>query len=193
MYVNVPGGNREAFTFQPKLASGLRGGFVGIFEPEFVPDPGVTSSLTVTAADLRIGDDGRVFDYATGIPYNPASGLFGGSYLLTTKDGIAFDIDGQTGQLRKLSDPNNNTLDLQRRRHFRPDGITVAFERDPQRRITGVVDPAGQRIRYQYDVHGDLVAVTDRMGNTTQFEYRSTSRALPGEGHRSTGPDWSAH
>ena len=37
-----------------------------------------------------------------------------------------------------------------------------------------MVDPAGQRIRYQYDARGDLVAVTDRTGNTTQFVYRSS-------------------
>src|SRR5207248_5378973 len=35
-------------------------------------------------------------------------------------------------------------------------------------------DPSGQRIRYQYDAHGDLVAVTDRLGNTAQFGYRSS-------------------
>ena len=173
VYVTVPGGTREAFTFQPALAAGIRGGFLGIFEPKFVADPGVKSSLTVTAADLRISADGRMFDYATGIPYNPASTLFGGAYLLTTKEGVAFDINGETGQLRKLVDPNNNILTFTATGISGPKGVTVAFERDAQRRITSVVDPTGQRIRYQYDASGNLVAVTDRMNNATQFEYRS--------------------
>ncbi len=174
VYVSVPGGTREAFTFQPALAAGIRGGFLGIFEPQFVPDPGVKSSLTVTLADLRISDNGRVFDYTTGIPYNPASGLFGGAYLLTTKEGIAFDIDGETGQLRKLIDPNNNTLNFTDAGISGPGGIKVAFERDPQHRIAAVMDPAGQRIRYRYDAGGNLIAVTDRTGNATQFVYRSS-------------------
>ena len=128
VYVSLPGGNRQAFTFQPELASGFRGGFLGIFEPHFVPDPGVKSSLTVTPADLRISADGSVFDYGTGIPYHPASGLFGGSYLLTTKDGIAFDIDGQTGQLNALSDPNDNTLTFSDAGIVGPDGNSIIFD-----------------------------------------------------------------
>jgi len=173
VYVTIPGGNRQAFTFQPQVASGIRGGFLGIFEPRFVPDPGVKSSLTVTPADLRINADGRVFDYTTGEPYNPASSLFGGSYLLTTKQGMAFDIDGRTGQLTALADPGDNRLTFSDAGITGPEGVSVAFERDPQGRIAAVVDPAGQRIGYRYDARGDLVAVTDRADNTTQYEYRT--------------------
>jgi len=176
VYVTLPGGERQAFTFQPKIASHFRGSFLGIFEPRFVPDPGVKSSLTVSPADLRLNRFGEAFDYGTGLAYNPASGLFGQSYLLTTKDGTAFEIDGQTGQLTALSDPNNNTLRFNDTGIVGPQGIRVIFERDPQGRITSVVDPAGQRIRYQYDVRGDLIAVTDRMGNKTQFVYRSSPK-----------------
>ena len=83
------------------------------------------------------------------------------------------DIDGETGQLTTLSDPNDNVLTFSDAGITGPEGISVTFERDPQGRITAVVDPAGQRIRYQYDARGDLVAVTDRTDNTTQFVYRS--------------------
>src|SRR5207244_1045245 len=131
-----------------------------------VPDPGVKSSLTVTPSDLRINADGRVFDYATGIPYNPASSFFGRSYLLTTKEGIAYNIDAETGQLTALTDPNNNVLKFSDAGISGPEGESISFERDPQDRITAVVDPAGQRIRYQYDAPGDLVAVTDRTNKT---------------------------
>ena len=37
--------------------------------------------------------------------------------------------------------------------------------------ITAVVDPLGKKVLYQYSAQGDLVAVTDRDGNTTQFVY----------------------
>jgi len=49
----------------------------------------------------------------------------------------------------------------------------VSFERDPQGRITAVIDPSGNRIRYAYDAKGDLITVTDREGNVTQFVYRT--------------------
>ncbi|MCA9192049.1 MAG: putative Ig domain-containing protein [Planctomycetales bacterium] len=174
VYVTLPGGERQGFTFRPNVASGFRGSFLGIFEPHFVPDAGVKSSLTVVAADLRIRADGTVYDYSTGAPFNPAAQAFGGSYLLTTKDGIAYDIDANSGQLTALSDPTNNVLQFTRAGISGPDGTSVSFERDPQDRIVAVVDPAGNRIHYQYNVQGDLVAVTDRMGNTTQFNYRAT-------------------
>ena len=50
----------------------------------------------------------------------------------------------------------------------------VTFGRDPQGRITSVTDPMGQQVKYRYDQNGDLVSVTDRANNTTQFVYRST-------------------
>jgi RHS repeat-associated protein len=174
VYLTLPGGQREGFTFQPKVADGLRGSFIGIFEPTFVPDPGVTDSLTVAPADLRVDDDGNFYDFETGIPYNPADPIFSGSYLLTTKDGLAYSIDGISGQLTEISDSNNNTLTFSSTGVQSSTGIGITFERDAQGRIAAIVDPIGNRIGYQYDGNGDLVAVTDRTHNTTQFVYLAT-------------------
>lgn len=174
VYVTLPGGSRQGFTFQPKVADGLRGSFIGIFEPVFAPDPGVTSSLTVPAADLRIADDGSVYDFTTGEPYNPASGLFGESYLLTTQDGLAYGIDGLTGDLTTITDSNDNELTFTDSGITSSTGVGVTFHRDAQGRIASVTDPMGKSIGYQYDAHGDLVAVADRTGNTTQFDYLQT-------------------
>ncbi|MEM8721584.1 MAG: hypothetical protein AAGE84_20195 [Cyanobacteria bacterium P01_G01_bin.39] len=49
--------------------------------------------------------------------------------------------------------------------------LLLIFDRDGQRRITSVIDPDGNKIRYQYDAAGDLVAVTDREKNTTLYGY----------------------
>ena len=174
VYITLPGGQREGFTFQPTLAPGLAGSFLGIFQPNFVPDPGVTSELTVADAALAFDSDGTVHDYTTGDSYNPASPLFGGSYVLTTNDGIAYTIDGFTGQLTNVSDPNGNTLTFTDAGVTSSSGVSISFERDPQGRIDAIVDPMGNRINYQYDAAGDLTAVTDRTGNTTQFVYLST-------------------
>lgn len=174
VYVTLPGEERQGFTFEPKVAAGLRGSFIGIFEPKFVPDPGIKSSLTVTPADLRIDADGTVRDFETGLAYNPTDPNFGGSYLLTTKDGIAYDIDGFTGQVTMVSDTHNNTLTFSDTGIASSTGSGITFERDARGRIAAVIDPLGNRIRYQYDANGDLVAVTDRTSNTTQFVYRTS-------------------
>ena len=59
-------------------------------------------------------------------------------------------------------------------------GRKVAITRDPTGRIIKITDPRGlagesgrHYVEYQYDVHGDLVKVTDRLGNPTQFTYRT--------------------
>ncbi len=169
VYLTLPGGARQGFTFRPTLAAGFRGTFLGIFEPRFIPDAGVKSSLTVASADLRIDANGSVYDYATGTPFNPANRAFGGSYLLTTKEGIAYDIDSRSGQLTRLIDPNSNALTFSEGGITGSDGTSVSFARDPQGRITSVIDPIGQRIDYRYNAVGDLISVTDRMKNKTEF------------------------
>ena len=47
VYVTLPGGRREGFTFQPDAGAGLRAAVLGFYDPSFVPDPGVTSRLSV--------------------------------------------------------------------------------------------------------------------------------------------------
>src|SRR5262249_8828498 len=160
-----PGGQRQGFTFRPELnrVTQLLLMFAGDFplppetwqyDPVFVPDPGVTSRLTLNGVTTMIRDGtGAYFGALVSghVPFNPATSLFEASYTLTTKDGIAYDIDAPTGKLRGVTDPNGNTLT------FTDDGITsssgvrVTFERDPQGRITSITDPLGQQVRYQYD------------------------------------------
>ena len=174
VYVTIPGGKREGFTFQPTLAAGLAGSFLGIFDPVLVPDDGVTSSLTVDPAALTIGGDGSVFGFGTGEAYNPASPDFGGSYLLTTKDGLAYTIDAETGKLTAASDANNNTLEFSDAGVISSNGTSIIFERDPRGRIAAIVDPMGNSVHYSYSATDDLVAVTDRTNETTKFVYLSS-------------------
>ena len=175
VYVTLPGGEREGFTFKPKLAPGLKGGFLGIYEPYFEPDPDVTSELTVSNFDLRIMDDGTVRPWIGGsLPYNPANSAFGtGNYTLTTKEGITYTIDGTTGSLDTVTDLNGNALNFTDEGIFSSSGQRITFERDSQGRISAVVDPMDNKIFYEYDSKGDLISVTDREGNETQFIYRA--------------------
>ena len=142
VYITLPGGKREAFTFQPKFAPGLKGSFLGIYLPQFVPDAGVTSQLTVPTTDLTVDSDGTVYQYY-GWAYNPADPIIGGHYSLTTKDGLAYDIDAGTGKIATVGDANDNTLTFTDDGINSSSGTNVTFDADPQGRIRAVVDPAG--------------------------------------------------
>jgi RHS repeat-associated protein len=188
VYVTLPGGKREGFTFQP-VSQFIAGAF---YQPHFVIDRGGTDTLTVQgevsnggllgvfknlagqggALSIFRQSDGTYTNDA-GIPYNPADDLFGGVYFVTTKDGAKYQIDAFNGKLQSVTDRNGNTLTFTDAGISSSAGPAITFGRNPQGRIVSVTDPMGQSIRYQYDANGDLVAVTDRMNNPTQFVYRT--------------------
>lgn len=176
VYLTLPGGQREGFTFRPQLLPGAAGAILGLFKPHFEPDPGVKSRLSVPDASLMALETGDFVIYGESLAYNPASTLVngGGHYYLATEDGLEYDIDAQTGDLLVVTDSNGATLTFTDEAIASSTGKRVTFERDPQGRITAVIDPAGQKVRYAYDVNGDLRSVVDREGNTTRFEYHPT-------------------
>ncbi len=186
VFVTLPGGKRESFTFKPvgrSFTFGLpnRGLFDLIFwQPRFEPDDDTTSTLTVQNHTLFSAGNEQgteLFGFQLGgKPYNPADPEFGGTYTLTTREGVQFIIDGLTGDLRQVSERNGNMLTYTDDGVFSSTGVAVLFERDPQGRITAVVDPMGNKIHYGYDTNGDLVTVTDREGNVTQFVYDEQGR-----------------
>ena len=79
------------------------------------------SQLTLTDADrpcsatprrvLRLGQ--------RRIPYNPANPIYFGTYMLTTTEGIAYDIDASTGTAAQR-DGHRTTIRLT----FTDDGVT---------------------------------------------------------------------
>lgn len=176
VFVTLPGGERQGFTFRLTPARGLAGALFGIFDGAFVPDDDVTSTLTFGDATLRVTEFGEALDYGTGLPWNPASPLFGGTFTLTTLDGTRYTIDGNTGDLEQLTDRNGNSLSFSDAGIESSIGQSVTFERDARGRITAVIDPAGNRVTYRYDGNGDLVAVSDRAENETTYLYDQPGR-----------------
>ncbi|MFL9458190.1 hypothetical protein AB0758_45115 [Tolypothrix bouteillei VB521301_2] len=181
VYITLPGGKREAFTFKPTIdpvfkylatASADINGDPYVYKPAFVGDKGVTSTLTVK--DARILHKAGTSEYVGlngGVPYNPADVNFGSIYVLTTKEGIVYEIDAQTGDLLTVTDTNGNKLTYSDAGITSSTGKQITFERDAQGRIASVKDPMDELIRYEYDAQGDLVSVTDRENNTTRLEY----------------------
>jgi YD repeat-containing protein len=188
IYITLPGGKREGFTFQPQQVQGEIGGFTGgrLYFPAFVADKGVTSKLTVPDAEITFGSfsgtysgnpngvllykGGKIFNLA-GRPYVPQDNGFGNRYLLTTKDGTVYEINATSGDLESVMDTNGNKLTYSDTEISSSTGQKVVFDRDAQGRITAVTDPLGQKVQYKYDAKGDLVGVIDREGNGTKFEY----------------------
>ncbi|MHB8954831.1 MAG: putative Ig domain-containing protein [Pirellulaceae bacterium] len=174
VYVTLPGGRRERFTFSPTRMSGFGGIF--FMRPAFSAQPGSTSTLSVPITNstvLLAGDDGSYYN-AAGLPYNPADKEnFDGIYYLTTKEGIRYEIDAQSGDMTQITDPNRNTLTFTDTSIDSSTGQRIVFERDPRGRITAAIDPTGAKVRYEYDAEGDLVGVTDREGNRTHFLYEA--------------------
>src|SRR5207248_2725333 len=105
VYLTLPGGRREGFTFQPQV-NRLTQLLIALgapleqdaweYDPAFAPDPGVTDTLTLTGATnmIRDLDTGEYFSIGgSQLAFNPADPSLGAAYQLTTKDGMVYTID----------------------------------------------------------------------------------------------------
>jgi RHS repeat-associated protein len=184
VYITLPGGKRESFTFDPVpdrmlgIAAGLAGQPASAFRPRFVAEDG--SELTLTVDDVLLSYDSATGQYFSanpmGLPYNPEDPRLGGQYTLTTKEGIEYEIDAKTGDLLQVKDLNDNTLTYSDAGIVSSTGKEVKFERDAEGRIKKAIDPQGYEIQYEYDENGDLVKVIDREGNETELFYEAENR-----------------
>ncbi|MEQ8848076.1 putative Ig domain-containing protein [Botrimarina sp.] len=177
VYVTTPEGGREGFTFEPRLKPGFANAYLAlagaaIWEPRFVPDSGVTSTLTVENYDL-FNNGGQFNGFGSSLAYNPASSAFGGKFTLTTKEGLVYEIDGDSGDADLIRDRNGNELIFEEDGIRSSSGPRIRFEKDARGRITALIDPEENRVEYAYDAAGDLVSVTDREGAVTRFVYRT--------------------
>ncbi|HBE70079.1 MAG TPA: hypothetical protein DDW52_18180, partial [Planctomycetaceae bacterium] len=174
VFLNVPGEGRQGFTFNPdiRVLPGWGGNNLVLARPRFTPDPGVTSTLgTGTSSYLQVNDRGELYAPG-GIPYNPASPDFGGAYVLTTRLGFTYRIDGATGQLLSLQDRSNNRITFRDDGIFgSADGVEITITRDREGRVSRITDPAGEHFSYEYDQSGNLSRSIDRNGAETTYSY----------------------
>ncbi|NCS57186.1 MAG: RHS famlily protein, partial [Microcystis aeruginosa G11-04] len=179
VYITLPGGKREKFTFKLEAINSLVNAFLGrygLYKPTFVADKGSTSTLSVETAGVVLtrGQNGQVVPFSGGSAfahYHPQD--WGNYYQLTTKEGIVYNIDATTGDINSITNRNSDKLTFTDAGITSSNGLKVTFGRDTQGRITTVTDPMGKQIKYEYDSKGDLIKVTDRENNTTQFKYNN--------------------
>ncbi len=168
VYLTNAEGKRVGFTFRPQQQFSLFGG--GSYSATFVPDPGVTDQLDVGSPQLR-NVNGAFYEGFFGNPFNPSA------YRLTSKDGTVFEYDQFLG-LANRTDSNGNRLEYRADGIFSSSGESIQFVRDPQGRITQIIDPATNILTYAYDSNGDLIAFTDQAGQRTRYEYTSGAPRL---------------
>jgi large repetitive protein len=177
VYITLPGGKREAYSFKPKMVQETADGSLGIFakyfyDPVFESEKGSTNKLTLEYNGyVRRLENGKFTNPIGSSPFNPADPYYGAVYVLTTKDGTKYRIDAVTGDLLTVKDTNGNTLTYTDDAIVSSTGVQVTFERDAQGRIVSVSDPEGALVTYGYDNKGDLISVTDRTKNTTKLVY----------------------
>ncbi len=172
VYLNVPGQGRQGFTFNPdiRVLPGFGGENLVLARPRFTPDPGVTSTLaTGTSGYLQVNELGELYAPG-GIPYNPASPDFGGAYVLTTREGITYRIDGASGKLDTATDRNGNQVRFDDSGIRSDNGISVIISRNSSGAIVTITDPLGNSMGYEY-ANQRLVAAVDREGNRTTYSY----------------------
>ena len=165
--ITLPDGRVEEFdmTVTPKCQA-----LVPIQYPTigYTPRAGTTSMLKAkNVGQVYVSPSGVLFDLDNLGPYNPSQ------YLLTTADGAVYELD-QTFGVRKVTDPNGNSLTYGTSGVIHSSGKSLSFSRDAKGRITQVTDPAGKAIGYSYDANGNLATVTDQGGNVTRYTYNST-------------------
>ncbi len=160
--------DREIYRFRPVLASlaTTGGGCFANVGYQFVdgPVPGATLQVLGNTTVFWANGDTRLVDSESFELFHP------GRVRLTTRDGRKFELERGVG-VTKIVDANDNTLTFTPGGIAHSSGVSIAFERDGDGRVTSITDPAGGELAYGYDAAGDLVAATDRAGAVTTFGY----------------------
>ncbi|HEW98754.1 MAG TPA: hypothetical protein ENF37_08990 [Beggiatoa sp.] len=176
--VTFPDGKVEAFEVgvQPRCQSVFQGRPTHL-NMVFKPLSGTFSKLEVLDAYAEsVYFDGRALLELLneGRAFNPSL------YRLTTQNGYQYEIQQddieaqQTPGLKKITEPNGNTLTYTDDGIIHSAGKSILFTRDSQGRITKITDPKGNSLKYQYNMTGDLIASTDFLGNSVRYTYNST-------------------
>ena len=158
VYITLPGGKRETFTFKPtphRLSGFIRNPETGeglLFSPAFTSEKG--SGNTLSVKNVNITKSGNIYYGLDGQPFNPENPSFGSVYVLTTKSGVVYEIDAVSGDLLTVTDGNGNKLTYTDGGIFSSSGKSVTFGRDLNGRIVQVTDPLGNVVKYGYDSLG---------------------------------------
>ncbi|MDX2218805.1 MAG: transglutaminase domain-containing protein [Burkholderiales bacterium] len=160
--ITLPDGKVERF--EARQAQECATGAVPPIDIRFDPLPNTTSKLEVLNVPPLRAQGGQLIDDNEFGPWNPKE------FKLTTLDGLQFFL-GQDFGIRKVVEPNGNTLTFGASGVVHSNGDSITFTRDAQGRITAITDPTGKRVTYAYTADGDLKSATDRQGLVAEHTY----------------------
>jgi len=157
VYLDLPNGQRAAFTFEPILE---QYGALEYYRPAWTAEAGVDFTLETSFAALTLVG-GEFYQLGTGLAYNPASGLFRGyAFTLRAADGSEYRYD-HLQQLRESFTPGQGTLIWSDSGIIAANGERIGFQWDRQGRLVALIGPDGNRVLYSYNEAGCLVRVND--------------------------------
>ena len=136
-----------------------------LFGIQFKPQGDTNSTLTANdiGGGLRV-TNGNLQTLIGIEPINP------NKYTLTLLDGTKYQID-QGFNLTEINTTDGNSITFTHNGIQHSNGFALEFIRDTDDRITAIVKPNGEQVKYTYDNQGNLKSHTDLMGNTTTFTY----------------------
>ncbi len=185
--VTLSDGTREGFTFQPYPEHPNLLGINISWLPYFAPDKGNTSFLEVEKTPmLRVANGESSWEYvsfAAAESFHPASRAFGGFWKLYQQTGTQFYIDARVANTAWIEDRNGNrtTITPDGIEHWSGRRIAIARDKANENRITSVRDAMNQSINYRYDAIGNLIAITDRLDQTTNLTYHAADANVAGK------------
>jgi large repetitive protein len=155
--------------FRAELAPALQFGYpIATVTMQFSPMPGTLGQLEIAESNLASVDGFigpvNLIDLGTFADFNPTR------FRYRSPEGDSYLIDESLGLL-SVTDRLGNILRIDPDGLHHSSGLSVLFERDLQSRLTAIIDPNGQNLHYERDPIGNLIAVTDRTGHTTSFQY----------------------
>ena len=98
-------------------------------------------------------------------PYEPTA------FVLTLHNGVKYLVDTQ-GHLKSITDRNGNVITFDASGIHDAGGRSIQVSKTGQY-ITSITDMMNHSYTYQQNGAGDLVTSTDRVGNTTTYDYDS--------------------
>jgi RHS repeat-associated protein len=175
--ITMPDNRRVTFYFQaasvtPSIT------FAWLYGPGYVPEAGTYGTLTADGCPLMVLAGGQLMCFIDSNPtYAPTT------YTYTDPYGRVFTM-GASGELRSIKDKQQNVLTFTPGGIASNSGLTLAFQRDTQGRITKVTSPVldlgnGTIVHnYEYSAAGNLDRVLFPDSSKAQYTYSTDHRLL---------------
>ncbi|MEM9158679.1 MAG: putative Ig domain-containing protein [Verrucomicrobiota bacterium] len=157
IFVDLPDGSRAGFTFDPVEVSDA--GSSKIYRAAWRADAGIDYQLDSSPALLQLAG-GSFYELETGLAYNPNNdALEGPAYTLTGSEGDLY-FYGADGLLSETESSSGEVLLWSASGVVASNGDRLSFQWDAQGRLIALIGASGVEVSYRYDSEGNLASVS---------------------------------